>query len=249
MWTGFGGVHRGFSPPSPRSTRSGLDPETSTAYELGARYTNNIQALAAQAVLFYTDYEDLIVADNIGGTGSGNTENFGEVEAYGLEFALQYDAGIANDWALKMPSFISLTYTHAEQQNDARSEDAESIFSFGEKGNDVPYIPEFQITVGTGIESTNWGAFISGSYVDETYTSANNVDDQIDGAGDPDSRFGKTDSYFVADVAAYYEVKEGVKLLGGVQNLFDKEYLVSRQPHGPRPGMPRFVYVGIELDL
>lgn len=249
MWTGFGGVHRGFSPPSPRSTRSGLDPETSTAYELGARYTNNQQALAAQAVLFYTDYEDLIVADNIGGTGSGNTENFGEVEAYGLEFALQYDAGIANDWALKMPSFISLTYTHAEQQNDARSEDAESIFSFGEKGNDVPYIPEFQITVGTGIESTNWGAFISGSYVDETYTSANNVDDQIDGAGDPDSRFGKTDSYFVADVAAYYEVKEGVKLLGGVQNLFDKEYLVSRQPHGPRPGMPRFVYVGIELDL
>jgi len=249
MWTGFGGVHRGFSPPSPRSTRSGLDPETSTAYELGARYTNNNQAFAVQAVLFYTDFEDLIVADNIGGTGSGNTENFGEVETSGLELAVQYDAGLANAWALKTPSFLSLTYTNAEQQNDARSEDAESIFSFGKKGNDLPYIPELQITVGTGIESTNWGAFITASYVDDVYASANNVDEQINGDGDPDARYGKISSYFVTDLTAYYQLTEGVRLLGGVQNLFDNEYMVSRQPHGPRPGMPRFTYVGIELDM
>ncbi|HFQ92286.1 MAG TPA: TonB-dependent receptor, partial [Chromatiales bacterium] len=48
-WTGFGSVHRGFSPPSPRGTRAGLDPETSTAIEAGARYTNARQALAAEA--------------------------------------------------------------------------------------------------------------------------------------------------------------------------------------------------------
>ena len=248
-WTGFGGVHRGFSPPSPRSTRSGLDPETSTAFEAGARYTNARQALAAEAVAFYTDFEDLIVVDNIGGAGSGNDENFGEVTAYGLELAAQYDAGIANGWKLNNPWFINLTYTNAEQQNDAQSTDAESIFSFGRTGNKVPYIPELQFSIGTGIESKHWGAFITGNYVDETYTSANNVSNQVNGNGDPDARFGKTDSYFLTDVSAFYRVSKTVKVFGGVQNLFDKEYVVSRQPHGSRPGMPQFVYAGIELAL
>ncbi len=248
-WTGFGGVHRGFSPPSPRGTRAGLDPETSTAYEAGARYSNARQALAAEAVAFYTDFKDLIVVDNIGGAGSGNDENFGEVVAYGLEFALQYDPGIAKGWSLRNPWFMNLTYTNAEQQNDAQSTDPESIFSFGKKGNKVPYIPEIQLSLGTGVESERWGAFISGNYVGATYTSANNVNNQVNGNGDPDARFGKTDSYFVTDVAGFYRVTPRVKLFGGVQNLFDKEYVVSRQPHGPRPGMPLFSYAGIEFSM
>ena len=248
-WTGFGGVYRGFSPPSPRGTRAGLDPETSTAYEAGARYTNARQALAAEATLFYTDFKDLIVVDNIGGAGSGNDENFGEATAYGLELAVRYDAGIANGWKLRNPWFANLTYTNAEQQNDAQSTDAESIFSFGQKGSKLPYIPELQLSLGTGVESRYWGAFISGNYVSETYTSANNVGNQVNGNGDPDARFGKTDSYFVTDVSAFYRVSKTVKVLGGVQNLFDKEYIVSRQPHGPRPGMPQFLYAGIELAM
>lgn len=248
-WTGFGGVHRGFSPPSPRGTRAGLDPETSTAFEAGARYTNARQALAAEATAFYTDFQDLIVVDNIGGAGSGNDENFGEVTAYGLELAAQYDAGIANGWKLRNPWFVNLTYTNAEQQNDAQSTDAESIFSFGKKGNKIPYIPEVQFSLGTGVESKDWGVFISGNYVDDTFTSANNTSNQLNGNGGPDSRFGKTDSYFVTDVSAFYRVSKTVKVFGGIQNLFDEEYVVSRQPHGPRPGMPQYLYAGIELEM
>jgi Fe(3+) dicitrate transport protein len=249
MWTGFGGVHTGFSPPSPRGTRNGLNPETSTAYEAGARYTNTRQALAAEATAFYTDFQDLIVIDNIGGVGSGIDENFGEVIAYGLEFAAQYDAGTANDWQLRNPWYINLTYTNAEQQNEARSTDPESIFSFGRKGNKVPYIPELQLNLGTGVESNRWGAFISGNYVGATYTSASNVDNQLNGNGDPDARFGKTDSYFVTDLSAFYRATDTVKVFGGVQNLFDEEYIVSRQPHGPRPGLPQFLYAGIEIEM
>lgn len=249
MWTAFGGVHTGFSPPSPRGTRAGLDPETSTAYEAGARYTNPRQALAAEATAFYTDFQDLIVVDNIGGAGSGNDENFGEVTAYGLELAVQYDAGIANRWALRNPWFFNLTYTNAEQQNDARSTDPESIFSFGKKGNKVPYIPELQFSLGTSVESRRWGGSVSGSYVSSAYTSANNVNNQVNGNGDPDARFGKTDSYFVTDLSAFYKATENVKVFGGVQNLFDEEYIVSRQPHGPRSGLPQFLYAGVELAM
>jgi Fe(3+) dicitrate transport protein len=44
-------------------------------------------------------------------------------------------------------------------------------------------------------------------------------------------------------------VTKGIKLLGGVQNANNEEYNVSRQPYGPRPGMPIFAYGGFELDF
>ncbi|VAW86199.1 Outer membrane receptor for Fe3+-dicitrate [hydrothermal vent metagenome] len=249
QWTAFTGLHTGYSTPSPRSTRGGLDPETSTAFEIGARYTSAQNAFAAESTFFYTAFEDLIVTDNVGGTGAGNDENFGEVDTLGIELALQYDAGLANNWGISNPTFLSVTYTNAEQKNDSKSTDAESIFSFGKAGNAVPYIPELTLSLGTGVETKKWGAFISGNYVSETYTSANNVDDQINGDGNPDARYGKTDSYFTTDVSAFYRINETVKLFGGVQNVFDEEYVVSRQPDGARGGLPQFVYAGVEMDI
>lgn len=248
--TAFGGLHRGFSPPSPKGAVSGdLKPETSTSFEAGTRYTNSKKALAAEAVFFYTNFEDLIVVDNIGGAGTGNDENFGKANVYGLELSAQYDAGIANAWEYRNPWFINLTYTNATQKNDAQSTDAESIFSYGKAGNKIPYVPELQISFGTGLETKDWGTSISASFVSETFTSANNVDNQLNGNNSPDSRFGKTDSYIVADVSAFYRLSKTVKAFGGIQNLFDDQSVVSRQPHGPRSGMPRFFYTGIEVEL
>ena len=248
QWTGFSGLHTGYSTPSPRATSSGLDPETSTAFEIGARYTNLPNALAVESTFFYTAFNDLIVTDNVGGTGTGADENFGKVNSFGLELAVQYDAGIAKQWGVSTPSFISATYTNATQVNDSKSTDAESIFSYGKAGNAVPYIPELTLSIGTGVETANWGAFITGSYVSETYTSANNVSTQTDGAGNPDARYGKTDAYFTTDVSAFYRMNKQVKLLGGVQNLLDESYVVSRQPYGARGGLPQYVYAGIEVD-
>ncbi len=248
-WTGFASINRGFSPPSPKSAVAGIKEETSNAYELGLRYTNLEQALSVSAVGFYTQFNDLIVIDNIGGTGTGATENFGQVSSRGLEFSAQYDPGAANNWTYKNPWYFTATYTNAIQENDASSTDPESIFSYGKAGNKVPYIPELTFSVGTGIESENWGAHVNGSYVSETFTSANNVNDQVNGEGNPDARFGKTDSYFIMDISAYYRIKNGIKLFGGVQNLLDKNYISSRQPEGPRPGMPMFAYAGLELEF
>ncbi|VAV90501.1 TonB-dependent receptor [hydrothermal vent metagenome] len=247
--TAFGGIHRGFSPPSPKGAISGLTAEISTSLEAGLRYSSPDKSLSAETALFYTAFRDLIVIDNIGGAGTGDDENFGEAVAYGLEFSLQFDAGAANDWSLGNPWFINLTYTNAQQKNDALSTDAQSIFSFGRKGNRLPYIPSLQVAVGTGIESESWGAFISGNYVGASFSSASNVTGQLNGNGVPDARFGRIDSYFVADFSLYYRLGETVKLFGGVQNLLDGKYSVSRQPHGPRPGMPRFFYTGIEIAL
>ena len=249
-WQTFGGINFGFSPPSPGGAiNNNLEEETSTGYELGVRYASRDQVLTAEAVGFYTQFDDLIVVNNIGGTGTGNDENFGEVDSYGLELSGQFDLGLASGWSFYNPYYLAFTYTNAEIQNNSTSTDAESIFSFGREGNKVPYIPEYQLTVGSSLDFANWGANIQANFVDDTFTSANNISTETNGVGAPDARFGKTDSYTVVDFSAYYNVRNGVQLFGGVNNLFDEEYLVSRQPHGPRPGAPRLWYVGFEIEM
>lgn len=244
----FGGVYRGYSPPSPNAAISdGLEEETSIATELGTRYENPRLALAAEATGFLTYFDDLIVVDNVGGTGTGDSENVGEVRSFGIELSGQFDPGAAYNWPFRNPYFIAFTYTNAELQSDSTSLDPESIFSGGEKGNKVPYIPEFALTIGTGIEFYKFGMDLTGIYVDETFATASNTSQQISPDGTPDARFGKTDDYFVVDVSGYYELQDNIKILGGIQNLFDDEYLVSRLPHGPRPGRPMFAYVGLEM--
>ncbi|MFT5394971.1 MAG: Fe(3+) dicitrate transport protein [Gammaproteobacteria bacterium] len=246
----FGGVHFGFSPPSPGGAiNNNLEEETSTSYEIGFRYASSNQVLTAEAVGFLTEFEDLIVVNNIGGTGSGNDENFGEVESLGLELSGQFDLGLAKGWSFSNPYLVAFTYTDAEQQNNSSSTDAESIFSFGSAGNKVPYIPEYQVTLGSSVKFSRWGASVRASFVDETFTSANNVSTEVNGIGNADARFGKTDSYKIVDIAAYYEVKSDVQIFAGIQNLFEEEFIASRQPHGPRPGAPRTWYVGFQAEM
>jgi len=250
QWKLIGGAHRGFSPPNPSSVVTNkLKEETSTAFEWGGRYQGMNGALAAEAIGFLTLFDDLIVIDNIGGTGTGVADNLGKAQSLGLEFSTTFDAGMANNWGFSNPYFVTFTYTDATQRSSARSTNAESIFSFGGKGNKIPYIPEYQLTTGTSIDFAQWGLNFSASYVGETFTSASNVTTQVDGNGNPDARFGKTDSYWLLDMGAHYQVKRGIKILAGVHNLLNEKYIASRQPHGPRPGMPRMAYAGFELSF
>lgn len=244
----FASAHRGFSPPSPQnSVIDRLLEETSNAYELGAKYSHG--AFSAEVTGFYTQFENLLVVSNIGGAGAGKSENFGRVDSRGVEIAMNYDAGEDFGWGFRNPYFVSFTYTDTEQMNDATSTDAESIFSYGKQGNKIPYIPDFALSFGSGLHFQKWGVEVAANYVSETFTSANNTDQQLNGAGVADSRFGKTDEYVIMDVSAYYKVAKGMKILGGVQNASNEEYVVSRQPYGPRPGMPLFAYGGFELDF
>jgi len=248
-WQAFGGVNFGFSPPSPGGAVSGLQEETSTGYELGLRYNGRTRIFMAEATGFLTRFDDLIVVSNIGGTGTGTDENFGRVDAYGLEFSGSFDLARANNWSFSNQYFVTFTYTSAEQQNDARSEDPESIFSFGAVGNKAPYIPEYQLSVGSSLDFENWGGSLTANIVDETFTSASNVELEINGVGLADARFGKTDAHEIIDLSLYVKPRDEIRVFAGIHNLFNQKYIVSRQPHGPRPGLPQSWYAGVELSF
>ncbi len=249
-WKLIGGAHRGFSPPNPQSVViNNLKEESSIGFEWGGRYNSANGALSAEAIGFLTLFDDLIVLNNIGGAGTGLADNLGKAQSIGVEFSSAFDAGIANNWGFSNPYFLTFTYTDATQRSNARSTDAESIFSFGAKGNKIPYIPEYQLTTGTSIEFADWGINFLASYVGKTFTSASNVSVPVDGNGNPDARFGKTDSYWLLDMSAHYQVMRGVRMLAGVHNLLNEKYIASLQPYGPRPGAPRMAYAGFELNF
>lgn len=249
-WNAFFGVHRGFSMPGPRSSiRNNLDEETSWSYEVGTRYDNPERGLSAEAIAFRSDFNDLIVGGNIGGGGAANTENVGNIDSMGLELAVGYDHGKASDWAVHTPVRLSVTLTDATLDGDARNTDAESVFEGGRDGAEVPYIPDYQLNLLAGLEFGKIGAYASLTYVPETYTSASNTKANVRADGTPDARVGTTDSYFLTDLSIRYQVRENTTIFGGIRNLFDREYVASRHPHGPRPGLPRFFNGGVELTF
>ena len=249
-WNAFFGVHRGFSMPGPRSSiRSNLEEETSWSYELGTRYNNPERGLTAEAIAFRTDFNDLIVGGNIGGGGSATTENVGDIDSMGLELAIGYDHGQASNWSIRTPVRLSATLTDATLDGDARNTDAESLFEGGRDGAEVPYIPTYQFNLQAGLEFGKLGAYASLTYVPETFTSASNNSANVRADGTSDARVGTTDNYLLTDLSVRYQIRENTTIFGGIRNLFDKEYVASRHPHGPRPGLPRFFNGGVEMNF
>jgi len=247
-WVLFGGGHFGFSPPEPESRITNrLKEERSFNTELGVRYRDDSGAFAAQTTYFHTHFRDLLVRDNLG-AGAGGDESVGRVRTQGLELSLSYDLGIARGWDFNNPYFLAATWTRSHLKSDTGSANPESIFSGGRKGNRVPYVPEWTLAGGAGIEFERWGAHMTGTFVDSTYTTASNTRLSRDVLGNPDARFGKTDSHFLLDLSAHYRMTPRSKLFAGVQNALNRKYISSRHPHGARPGAPQYIYAGIETS-
>jgi Fe(3+) dicitrate transport protein len=243
----FGGIYRGLSVPEPRANaKDGVEEETSTGYELGFRY-NDRKAFQGELALFYTDFNDLIVPDLAGAGGGSTTENVGDIYTGGVEGKLAYDLGVARNWGFSNPWYLAATWTQAELDSDTASREAGSIFAGGKKGAKVPYVPEWQFLVGSGVDFTKWGVFVDVIYVDETFTTASNVSEPVDLSGKVNYSYGKTDDYVVVDVSGYREIATGIKLIASVGNLLDEEFIGSRHPAGPRPGRPMTAMAGLEV--
>lgn len=246
----FGGVWRGVSTPEPAATISGIKEETTLSFEAGARYANPQKAFGTEVVFFHTDFHNLLVRDNIGAGGSLTNESVGSIRNLGVEFQVQYDPGTHFQWPFQNPWYYNMTFSHARIRSATTSGDVESLFAGGQSGNKVPYIPTIQLQFGTGIVYKAWNFNIDAYYSDPTYTTANNSDSQLNPVNSTlDARFGRTDAFFIVDISGGYRWNEYVRIFANLHNVTNQEYIVSRHPHGPRPGMPFNVFGGIEITL
>ena len=230
----FGGVHKGFSPPS---NQEGQKPEESINYELGSRFA--ISKLKGEIVVFYNDYSNLLGSDlaATGGTGSLEQFNAGEVNVSGLEALINYDL-LKSNTKFALPISLGYTYTNAEFQNSFGSND--DLWGEVQEGDQLPYIPKHQFNLMVSLEHAKYELNASGRYLGEFRTKA--------GSGDiPQNE--KVDSNFVVDFSAKYHFNKHLSLTGNIINALDTTYAVSRVPAGLRPGMPFAANAGLEFKF
>lgn len=228
-WSVLAGYHKGFSAPS---NSPGVEEEKADNYELGIRYAGVY--VRGEVIAFYSDYENLV--GECTGSSGGNCEpgdafNGDAATVEGVEAMFVADVPLSE--TMNLP--LSLSYTYIDGEFDTSL--ADSLF-FGdvEKGDPLPYIPEHQMRVSMGLESTDWSVNLSGRYVDEVCVKA------------ACGTFEKTDSSFTVDLSGSYRINKNISLIARVENVADQEDLVARHPYGARPNKPRTAMVGLRVD-
>lgn len=234
----FGGVHKGFAPPSPGSTND--DEEESVNYEAGVRYSKG--ALQAELAGFFHDYSNLLGECTLSSgclAATGEQYNAGEVDVQGLEASIGYDLAPAlKVTSVSLPVSANYTYTTGEFNNSF-------VSSFDEWGNvtagdALPYLPEHQFYLSAGVEAAKWQVHLAGKWIDEMRTQA--------GSGPIPAGEG-TDAHFVLDVAAEAEVLDATRAFVTVDNLLDEDYVAARRPAGARPGKPFTLLAGFKYGF
>jgi Fe(3+) dicitrate transport protein len=227
------GVHEGHVPTSPQQ-HPNVQAEKSLNYELGLRHAND--GTSVDLIGFFNDYSNL--KESCTFSASSNCANTvdqeydgGEVDIYGLEasFAHTFDIGSG----IEVP--VNLVYTHT--QSEFKQELASDFPLWGHirPGDEVPYLPDNQLTLTTGLVGQNWQVSLLARYVGE----------MSEAAGEGVALSGvATKAYTVVDLSASYDFADRGSVYVKVDNVFDSVEAVSHRPYGARPSKPQQLVAG-----
>jgi len=236
QWRILGGIHKGFNPPSPGSTAS---EESSTNIEFGTRFNTGNANL--DAIYFINDYDNLVgtVTASTGGDGQiGDQFDGGKAIVQGLE--LSAEMALENlIGGVDMPVTVQYTWTTRAEFQSAFDSNFDP-WGQVEIGDELPYIPEHQLRVTTGINGDSWRLNLAANYVGSMRTVA--------GQG-PLPASDSVDSHVVWDLFASWRFSDSISSYIKVDNLLDKTYVAARRPAGLRPGLERTAYLGVTFTL
>jgi Fe(3+) dicitrate transport protein len=232
------GVHEGFIPTSPAEDPE-IEIENSVNYELGTRYNNGNTQF--ELVAFYNDIKNLKEGCSFSTASSCgdilDTEfNGGKVEVYGLELSTSHNLLLDNGW--EIPLSLVYTYTSSEFKTSFVSDFP--LWGDITAGDELPYLPENQLTAGIGLVGDKWEINAIVRYIDEMKEAS--------GQGVILSNV-TTSSYSITDVSASYNLEQYGKIYLKLDNLFDKQEIVSRRPFGARPSKPQQLQVGYQYSF
>ncbi|HVR44900.1 MAG TPA: TonB-dependent receptor [Thermoanaerobaculia bacterium] len=229
----FAGIHKGFAPPGPGASRE-TEPERSINYEAGFRF--NRPGIRSQVVAFFSDYDNLLGRDTLssGGTGEGDLFNGGAVNLWGLEASAERDLAGMLGTSASVPFRVAYTHTRGEFRSAFETSFADWAPSV-ERGDELPYLPENQVTTTLGWVVPRASAFLTAAYQSGMRTVA--------GRGPVE---GGAESAMVLDATAKYGLMPRLDLVFQGRNLLDETYIAARRPAGLRPGLPRTFGIGLE---
>lgn len=231
----FASVHRGFAPSGFKKDQKA---EKSTNYEFGGRINNNF--VDAELVGYINNYSNMLGTDSnaVGGTsGTGDLFNAGEVLIKGLETQIRYTIN-GKDSDIRFPIGLSYTLFTSKFKKDFKS----TLYRGKEvkKGDELPYTPKHQLNIEASAEI---GKFA----INATYKFRGDFRNSP-GQGKIEEK-DLVPAVGIMDFSASYSFNNHLKGFVTAQNLFNKTYLANLTPAGLRPGIPRFMAVGINIEL
>lgn len=240
-WSLLAGVHQGFAPAGASESR-GTEAEKSLNYEAGFRYWQ--ESFSADVIAFYSDYENTLQNCSVANSctladssiKTSGSVSLGESEIQGLEVGIN-SVVWEGDSGLRAP--VRLAYTYTDGEITKASEGADSSV---ERGDVLPYLPKHLASLTFGLEKpAAWSALMSVSHTENMC-----VDNTCDRPGQV-TTFKRTSDYVIADVVATYHVNSDMEVYAKVDNVFDDQEIVSRDPAGARPNKPRTGYLGMKV--
>ncbi|WP_325201594.1 TonB-dependent receptor domain-containing protein [Flavobacterium sp.] len=169
-------------------------------------------------------------------------DNIGTAITYGFESMLDWNIGKtffgdSDSFVWNVFSNVSVTGSEYLESDKANV-----------KGNEVEFVPLYNIKSGMGMGYKNFLSSLQFTYVSSQFTDAENhptdPNDNVYGI------FGQIPSYYVMDFSAAYKWKR-FKLEGGINNLTDNWYFTRRATGYPGPGIipsePRVFYASLEF--
>ncbi len=226
------GVHRGVSPLG-GGAQEFEEPETSVNYEAGLRFAGDV---FVEAIAFYSDFDNKTEnCSNANPCSNGATAGAfttGEAVISGLEMRVGTEFGFAN---IQAPLDIAYTYT------DARVSEDNLVQGFAD-GDQLASVPGNALSIRLGLETAiGWNNYLVMKYIDEMCVSI--------GCNQDGDAFNRTDDLWVTDLVSRYAVDERTTVFAKIENVFDEQAIVSREPDGARPNKPFTASLGVQYTF
>lgn len=220
----LGGINKGFSPAGP-SANDNVDSEESINYEWGFRY--NEGDVSIELINFFSDYDNLIGRCRVSDSGCtvGDEFNGGNVEVAGMEVITRYSY---NFDGFTIP--LNVTYTYTDSAFQSSFESSFSQWGLVSKGDELPYLPEHQMRLETGVRAAKWDVLLAVKYTGEMR--------EIAGQGDINA-VSHLEPLTTLDISSSYHINNDWTVQFNIDNVADAQEIVSRRPFGARPNKPR----------
>lgn len=250
--TFFFGVHKGFSPPGMPNTNSNEQAKSEVAlnYELGYRFTNQRQS-QIQAVLFSSNYANLLGTDNIsgGGMGTGELFNAGKALVQGLELSALYLLKLTKLKNMHMPLQMSYTYTHASFSETFINGGGDWGSGQISSGDYIPFITPHLLSGSIGLEHKKWSVLLSANYVGSTRTIPGQNELIFATSNQNYALVNCIEAFTIVDFSFNYHINSYWSAYTTIQNMANNMAIVANLPQGYRSALPRALQLGFKLKL
>lgn len=220
-----------------QSTTDGLHPEKSNNYEIGTKYLGN--GLNAELTAFYLDFKKELILER-DAQNNGIWTDLGATSHKGVELGLAYDFAYLTDALEGLKLYSNYTFTKAV----AEAGDFED--------KDLPFYSRHTANVGLGYKVNQWSVNADMFAQSKQHSPGSGDTYQTDESAD--GIFGDIPGYSTFAVPTAYDFGEqfhGLKIAGGVKNVFDKQYFIrsTDSTGGKYVGQPRTFYLQTSFDF